>query len=265
MSLQLERGVVGYWGPMSQTTGRWLYDRSGRGNRGTLTNMEASSDWVATKVRKTAGRVLDFDGTNDTVIVPDRPSLSITGTGLTLSAWVRQTGATAYKQIFAKASGTGTTNRSYGLYITGGSGPGAANSLGFETRTSSTVDNGFGAIANNVWTHCVGAYDGSVMTWYLQGSQVGQVAQTGNIAAQNSDLYLGQFSSGGFSTFSGQIAEWAIWNKSVTASEARTLYRLGPGWFGKRASRLVGYSEQFASGFKAYWARRQSQLIGGGV
>jgi hypothetical protein len=250
---------------MLQTTGLQLYDRSGRGNRGTLTNMDAASDWVTSKVRITAGWVLYFDGTNDTVIVPDRPSISITGTGLTLSAWVRQTGATAYKQIFAKASGTGSTNRSYGLYITGASGPGAANSLGFETRTSSTVENGFGAIASNVWTHCVGTYSGSVMTWYLQGAQVGQVAQTGSIAAQNSALYLGQFSSGGFSTFSGQIAEWAIWHRAVTASETRTLYRLGPGWFGKRESLVIGYSEQFAAGFKAYWARRQSQLIGGGV
>jgi len=119
MSQQLERGLVGYWCPMLATTGPRLYDRSGRGNHGTLTNMDAASDWVNSKVRNTAGRVLDFDGTNDAVIVPDRPSISITGTGLTLSAWVRQTGSTAYKQIFAKASGTGTTNRSYGLYITG--------------------------------------------------------------------------------------------------------------------------------------------------
>jgi len=247
MSQQLERGLVGYWCPMLATTGPRLYDRSGRGNHGTLTNMDAASDWVTAKVRNTAGRVLDFDGTNDAVIVPDRPSISINGTGLTLSAWVRQTGATAYKQIFAKASGTGSTNRSYGLYIAGGAGPGAANSLGFETRTSSTVDNSFGTIANNVWTHCAGTYNGSVMTWYLQGAQVGQVAQTGNIAAQNTALYLGQFSSGGFSTFSGQIAVWAVWHRAVTASEIRTLYRLGPGWFGKRASKLAGFAEQAAA------------------
>jgi hypothetical protein len=64
----------------------------------------------------------------------------------------------------------------------------------------------------------------------------------------------------------GQIAEVAIWNRAISDSEIRTLARIGPGWFGKRASRFAGYSEQFAaSGFKAYWARRQSQLIGGGL
>ena len=67
MSLQLERGLVGYWCPMLQTTGLAEYDRPVRKNRGTLTGMDAASDRVIAKVRNTAGRVLDFDGVNDYV------------------------------------------------------------------------------------------------------------------------------------------------------------------------------------------------------
>jgi hypothetical protein len=213
--------------------------------------MDPATDWLA------SGRVaLDFDGSNDAVIIPDNNALN-PATGLTLSAWVRQVGATAYKQIFAKASGTGATNRSYGLYITGGSGPGAANSLGFETRTSSTVDNGFGAIASNAWTHCVGTYNGSVMTWYLQGAQVGQVAQTGNIAAQNTDLYLGQFSSGGFSTFSGQIDDITIFNTALTPNEVAQIYRLGRGYG-------VFPEPDFDEGFAASFNRRRRVLLTAG-
>ena len=250
-SLPRSHNIVGRWCPSAGATGFRLVDRSGRGNHGTLTNMDPATDWLA------SGRVaLDFDGSNDAVIIPDNNALN-PATGLTLSAWVRQVGATAYKQIFAKASGTGATNRSYGLYITGGSGPGAANSLGFETRTSSTVDNGFGAIASNAWTHCVGTYNGSVMTWYLQGAQVGQVAQTGNIAAQNTDLYLGQFSSGGFSTFSGQIDDITIFNTALTPNEVAQIYRLGRGYG-------VFPEPDFDEGFAASFNRRRRVLLTAG-
>jgi len=219
--------IVGRWCPsFSGSTGLQLPDTTGR-NHGTLTNF--SNNGNNAYVTSPDRLAMEFDGTNDAVIVPDRPSISITGTNLAFSAWVFQTGAAAYKQIFAKASGTGTVNRSYGFYITGGSGPGAANSLGFETRTSSTVDNGFGTIATNVWTHCVGTYNGSVMTWYLQGDQVGTAAQSGTIATQASDFFIGQFATGGFSAFKGQIDDAIVFNGSLTASEVRFIYEQGRG------------------------------------
>ena len=56
-------GLVGAWMPSLGVTGDTLRDVSGNGNHGTLTNMDASSDWVATS----KGLALDFDGVNDYV------------------------------------------------------------------------------------------------------------------------------------------------------------------------------------------------------
>ena len=56
-------GLVGAWMPSFGVTGETLRDVSGNGNHGTLTNMDAASDWVTTP----KGLALDFDGVNDYV------------------------------------------------------------------------------------------------------------------------------------------------------------------------------------------------------
>jgi hypothetical protein len=218
--------IVGRWCPsFSGATGLQLPDTMGR-NHGVLTNFAHNgNDAYVASPDKVA---LNLDGSNDTVIVADSPALNPT-TGLTLSAWVRQVGEISYKQIFAKASGTATSQRQYGLYVVGGSGPGAANSLGFELRTSTTVESSFGVIPSGVWTHVAGTYNGSLMAWYVNGVSVGTAAQSGTIATQASNLFLGQFATGGFSTFNGQIDDALILNVGLTASEFRFLFEQGRG------------------------------------
>ena len=57
----LWKGLVGAWMPSFGVTGNTLKDVSGNGNDGTLTNMDAATDWVGTS----KGLALDFDGDND--------------------------------------------------------------------------------------------------------------------------------------------------------------------------------------------------------
>jgi len=54
----LLQGLVGAWVPPFGATGETLRDVSGRGNHGTLTNMQPGDDWVASRY----GPVLDFSG-----------------------------------------------------------------------------------------------------------------------------------------------------------------------------------------------------------
>ncbi len=56
-------GLVGAWMPSFGVTGETLRDVSGNGNHGTLTNMDASSDWVATS----KGLALDMFSPNDSI------------------------------------------------------------------------------------------------------------------------------------------------------------------------------------------------------
>ena len=80
---ELWRGLVGAWSPcLSPRGGTVLRDLSGRGNHGTLTNMDATTDWV-TSGGKTA---LDFDGSNDYVSI-DHNSIFAWPKGATFSTW----------------------------------------------------------------------------------------------------------------------------------------------------------------------------------
>lgn len=56
-------GLVGLWVPRLGPTGATLYDLTGNGNDGTLTNMDPATDWVAGE----NGWALDFDGSDDYV------------------------------------------------------------------------------------------------------------------------------------------------------------------------------------------------------
>jgi hypothetical protein len=194
-------------------------------NNGTLTN--------GPTFNSSNGGSIVFDGTNDAVICTDNTTNNITSNTITLSAWIKPNNVISYKQIFARASGTGTTQRQYGLYIVGAAGAGAVNSLGFEIRTTSgVVDRGYGSIVSDVWQYVTGVYNGTNMYWYINGVQIQFFSQSGNIITQSSNLYIGQFSSGGFSTFNGNIASAQMYNRALSAQEVLQNYNAQKSRFG---------------------------------
>ena len=63
---ELWRGCVGAWAPCLGPTGLRLHDLSRYRNWGTLTNMDAATDWVVSGGRY----ALDTDGVNDYLVMP---------------------------------------------------------------------------------------------------------------------------------------------------------------------------------------------------
>ena len=103
---ELWKGCVGAWNPGLGPTGLVLRDWSGRGNHGTLTNMDAATDWV-----KDGGRyALDFDGANnganDAVLIGNPARLAPVSV-LTFSYWVLFRGAGTSVYPFASWSSAG--------------------------------------------------------------------------------------------------------------------------------------------------------------
>lgn len=82
-------GEVGWWCPSRDDRGNLtsvLYDLSRSGFYGTLTNMDAATDWVA-DTSNGGIRALDFDGVNDMVSFASYPSLT---TIATQSFWFKR-------------------------------------------------------------------------------------------------------------------------------------------------------------------------------
>jgi len=77
-----DRGKPVGWWKMDEGEGDKIYDSSGNGKTGTLTQMDPPNDWVAGKF----GKALDFDGSDDYSVIDSYPSASLDNS-LTVSFW----------------------------------------------------------------------------------------------------------------------------------------------------------------------------------
>jgi hypothetical protein len=218
--------------------------------------MDPASDWV------TSGGKLasDFDGVNDYVV--STQGRQIGSQPFTVSAWIYPTTFANNRAVFdtLSISGSGGRTNDFVLYVTTAGLLQIYRSGGF--GTVSTL-----AVTLNAWNFIALARIESTAAYYINSEQAGTTGLSTVVNGLNRNL--GVFSdvpsgSGGFNNFQGLMDDIVEFNAGLTANEVREIYRLGRGY---GVFPEPDFDEGFAAaaGFKAYWARRQSQLIGGGV
>jgi hypothetical protein len=209
-----QQNIVGRWVPSKGATGFRLIDYSGRGNHGTLTNMDPASDWVVSGGKG----ALDFDGVNDYVAIalttiPPALRVGATGNPGTWAIWVYRTatGGAAYfgENLFYcfNFTSTGATAGVWGL------------------------DFSLTGLALNRWDFiCVTFNGANLVTGYVNGQQ--NATATGTSAANYStafNLTIGaRIQNSLFLT--GFIDDFLIFNTALTANEVREIYRRGRGY-----------------------------------
>jgi hypothetical protein len=218
--------------------------------------MDPASDWVAS-----GGKLaLDLDGSNDYVDT----KLKI-GTGdVSVSWWMRPSTAFnsgAVRLIWSHFS-AGTPQFSAEVFTdnrwyVGWNNPGADQRVIF----NATSEN----YPLNTWVHCVlTCRSSSISTFFQNGISIATNGGTTTTStAPTGFFWIGKSDTAPARFFTGLIDDFTIYNAALTANEVREIYRLGRGY---GVFPEPDFDEGFAAaGFKAYWARRQSQLIGGGV
>lgn len=253
----LSRNLRGYWCPMLQYGGLVLRDQTRFKNHGTLTNFDATigNDWIMSRVRGRSGRVLDFDGVNDFVDLGS--GLPNTFTSATFSVWYR-VGAVNVKQALI-SSYTASPQGGWGVEQLANN---TLNFFGFTNTTQVTDVQSSATVSLGQVVNAVAVFNRGTFQIYVNGLLSGTNTGVASIYKTGS-VRLGRTISNEI-PFSGGLAEVVIWTSALMPGSAQELYRIGPGWYQPQLPRRIPYSEQQA-GFKAYWARRQSQLIGGGV
>ena len=251
---ELWRGLVGAWSPcLSPRGGTVLRDLSGRGNHGTLTNMDPETDWVT----RGGKQALDFDGSNDYVNL-ERRVLDDVASACTINAWVATTAAASvYRTVFTQVGpGTNTSNT---MYLYNGTvcfhhfPPGGGN-----LETTATLNDGLLHMATVGFRagRRAAAIDGNVKSADATPETYSGVASTA--------WTIGATSAGTLFRYLGQIHEVLVWD-SFNEALWPLLYRLGPGgWATPRRRRWNYVTAQTAI---PYWvfARKNARLIGGGV
>lgn len=205
------KGLVGAWVPALGPTGATLYDVSGYGNHGTLTNMDPATDWVT--------NWLDLAGDDDYIAIPKLVSDMLSNIDVyTVGMRVRFDDVNTLRVIWAEndQNGFGDDNSVFEFNL------GRANGkLGF--IPSSEAENEIVAdVVINRWYHVVGVKTPALAELFIDGVSVGTkvtpdastAGLSHNIGRPHQDLRY----------FDGQIREVYVYDRALSFNEIAKRY-----------------------------------------
>lgn len=160
------------------------------------------------------GDVLDFDGVNDYIVVPNNASFSPVGGAVSFECWAKSNTATWSGPDFG------------GLVSHRGTGPQIRGLLGVSGTSDVNfwVDNTFISFtvpSITEWHHYAGVYDGTTMFLYVDGQLAAQAAYNGGVVSYGDDLYIGRDNCCGNRYANTQIDEVRLWSVARTANQIR--------------------------------------------
>ncbi|MEO8591239.1 MAG: LamG domain-containing protein, partial [Flavobacteriales bacterium] len=172
---------------------------------------------------------LSFDGVNDRVSIPNTASTDITGTQLTLEAWIYPTAWRSGSFEGSIINKEAPDTKGYVLRC------GANGTLSFNIGTGAAwheIISSTGVLTLNTWQHVAGTFDGTAMKFFKDGVQLTPATTTGVAApiasAPTTPVQIGLWSQSDTRGFIGKIDEVRIWNialsQATIATQMNTLY-----------------------------------------
>lgn len=197
--------------------GTALHDRSGRDNHGEIDG--------ATWVKGKWGHALQFDGENDSVILPPSESLRMGIEDFSIGAWFRTDRARNNNRLVSPGY------LFWELWTNRGA---LAASIADEQKKD---DGSFRKVASSpfavddgLWHHAVAAFDrDSDLRLYLDGRQCGivKIRQYRKLDLPAKQVLMGAHAVGGHRAFAGAIAEVTIYKGVLTAEQVKRRYEEG--------------------------------------
>ncbi len=235
VAVATNNGLVGYWS-FNEGTSTLAGDFSGNGNTGTLTNMDAATDWVVGKV----GKALDFDGVNDKIVTLAASDSFNAGwhqgtvTEGTFSAWIR-TANYAQNNLLPIISSSDGYSANRGISFEYDPRSGSSNRISWKIsrgQTGSFRQHCYvtSALSNNEWTHFAVVVTAAGTTFYKNGvAMAAATCAPGAVSGTTTGnttypLSIGGNDEGGF-LFSGVIDEVRMYNRALSETEVLKLYR----------------------------------------
>jgi len=206
-------GLVGYWS-FEDATGTVATDFSGNGNVGTLTNMDANTDWITGKI----GKALDFDGTNDYVDIGT--SVGDLSGDFTISLWIKG-GAQEQKLILGKSS-CWNILADCGWWISTRADGTVWAEWNISTVGYYQLSFGGGILGTNSWHLLQLVRSGSTVYTYTDGALVGTNESSSTSITSTASLKAGKAADGRY--LSGILDDVRIYSRALSATEISNLY-----------------------------------------
>lgn len=213
-------GLVGYWN-FDEGAGTTAYDRSGKGNHGTLSGTLTTS-WTGGKVWDS----LYFNGSDNFVEALDSDSLRIWWNNISISAWIKSASSVNYRTVVSKwyhlADG------GYSLRLTRDTEPIKAFTVFNNGITEWNSAGSYNNITNDVWYYIVWTRTASKNCLYVNGVLDACIASEGNLTTNSFPLRIGRLSTsvGMNEYFSGSIDEVRVYNRTLSDTEILSLYNI---------------------------------------
>jgi hypothetical protein len=185
-------------------------------NHGALIN---GASFTAGKV----GQAFSLNGTNQSVEIPDSPSLH--PASITLEAWIKSNGGSGFRTIFHKPLGTGTGD-SFKLNLNNGANLIAG--IGDQDGLVNILATPYPSTPGE-WHHVAFTFDDltKIQTLYLDGVLVTAKFVNRAIGYDSQPILLGRETENGTPSnfFLGAIDEATIYQRALTAEEIFLIYR----------------------------------------
>lgn len=252
-SCSLNRGLVGWWiGTPLCFGGTRMVDLLNR-NNGTLTSMDPATDWINTQY----GMALDFDAVNDTVNCGVAPA-ALTGP-LSVTAICKIT-TTASGFVVCTRSGI-QTPQGYEILLNNAS---VSGNCVARVRTGATlaITDDITGLNDGTFHVMTARLSGSGVKFYVDSAETAEAAYSGTVG-NSANLYIG--SRNAADAYAGcQVLAVIIGQHDHNS--VRSQWHCGFPDMLNHIDDPLRYAEQVAAGgFKAAWAIRQQQVIGGGL
>jgi hypothetical protein len=255
----LWRGCVGAWNPGLGPTGLTLRDWGPYRSHGTLTNMDAASDWVTSQ----GSYALEFDGSNDAITTT---SLGVNVAKRSISCWFRTSRSLSTSQ-YMNIIGWGDASIGSACYVAVASDAGGGNPSNAFGVTQFGDSVWYGGVNDGKWRHGAVVNVGTLWSVYVDGVFRVSKTMTTN-PASGATVRIGSWpfaaGLGSNGNFDGALSDIAIYNRALVPSEIQLLasrrgiaYELAPR---RRSSVAVA-----GGGFNAAWIPRRSLIVGGGT
>ena len=234
---ELWDGCVGAWAPCLGPSGLRLQDNSGRQNWGTLTNMDAATDWVVDGGRY----ALDFDGSNDFADMElDKVSLPA---DFSYFGWAYFRGASVNSVLWVRRTG--------GLSLIYFS---SATSLFFRSESPSTISVFTIPSILNKWSFVGLSRINGNLRCFIDGKLIQSFTNAGGLLFDR----LAANAGGGLHV-NALIDDQCFLNRACSASEILDRYRIGRGGMYTPRRRRKAYF--LGPSFNAAWARGSNVIL----
>ena len=214
--------LVGHW-RFDEGTGTITRDSSGNGHDGSF---EGSTAWVRPGWDG-VGSCLQFGGAGDRVTIEP---FDLTGSGITLAAWVNVTNFQDDARLLSKSEGSGTADHYWAMILSGG----GENNLEFRLRTDTGATTRTSVpdsedLQADEWTHIAVTWDASdpFMRFYKNGQEIFSQSKAGNAVGAGPDvkIAIGNQSAsvadaaGRIRPFGGLMDDVVVYDKALDTEE----------------------------------------------